>query len=48
MGFSLLVITIVVLYLIDVSQTAHAIRRNYPLVGRFRYFFKTLGEFFRQ
>ena len=48
LGFSLLVITIVVMYLIDVSQTAHAIRRNYPVVGRFRYLFETLGEFFRQ
>ncbi len=29
-------------------QKRHAIRRNYPLIGRFRYFFETLGEFFRQ
>ncbi|ERS14010.1 glutamate synthase [Alcanivorax sp. PN-3] len=29
-------------------QTAHSIRRNYPLIGRFRYFFEHLGEFFRQ
>ena len=29
-------------------QKAHAIRRNYPLIGRFRYFFEHLGEFFRQ
>ncbi len=29
-------------------QTRHAIRRNYPLIGRFRYFFEHLGEFFRQ
>ena len=29
-------------------QKAHAIRRNYPLIGRFRYFFEHIGEFFRQ
>lgn len=29
-------------------QKTHAIRRNYPLIGRFRYFFEHLGEFFRQ
>ena len=39
---------IVVLYLIDRSQTRHTIRRNYPVVGRFRYWFEHLGTFFRQ
>lgn len=29
-------------------ETRHAIRRNYPLIGRLRYFFEHLGEFFRQ
>lgn len=29
-------------------QKQHAIRRNFPLVGRFRYFFEHMGEFFRQ
>ena len=29
-------------------QSAHAVRRNYPLLGRFRYFFERMGEFFRQ
>src|SRR5690606_4385368 len=29
-------------------QKSHAIRRNYPLVGRFRYLLEHLGEFFRQ
>jgi glutamate synthase domain-containing protein 2 len=42
------VVTLVVLYVRDVTQTKHAIRRNYPLVGRFRYLFEHLGEFFRQ
>ncbi len=33
------VIAIAVMYVIDVTQTSHAIRRNFPVVGRFRYFF---------
>ncbi|MCF6444406.1 FMN-binding glutamate synthase family protein [Nereida sp. MMG025] len=37
-----------VLFVIDRSQTEDAIRRNYPVIGRFRYLFSTLGEFFRQ
>ncbi len=43
-GFLALVLT----YVIDRTQTKHAIRRNYPVVGRFRYFFEEMGEFFRQ
>jgi glutamate synthase domain-containing protein 2 len=42
------VLAVIVLYILDVTQTKHAIRRNYPVVGRFRYFFEHLGEFFRQ
>ncbi|SIQ92667.1 FMN-binding glutamate synthase family protein [Marinobacterium stanieri] len=41
-------VTGVVMYQIDKRQTAHTIRRNYPLLGRFRYIFEELGEFFRQ
>lgn len=39
---------VVVAFVVDVTQTKQAIRRNYPVVGRFRYFFEKLGEFFRQ
>ena len=35
---------LVVIYIMDVSQTKHAIRRNYPVVGHFRYFFEHLGD----
>lgn len=42
------VIYIAIIYVIDVTQTQQTIRRNYPVVGRFRYFFEHLGEFFRQ
>lgn len=45
-GVALLVA--VVLGIIDRSQTSDAIRRNYPVLGRFRGLFSTLGEFFRQ
>ncbi|MGK0500250.1 MAG: glutamate synthase domain-containing protein 2 [Oceanicoccus sp.] len=44
----LAVLSIFVIYLIDITQTSHTIRRNYPVVGRFRYFFEHIGEFFRQ
>ena len=38
----------IVLFVIDRMQTEDAIRRNYPVIGRFRHLFSTLGEFFRQ
>jgi hypothetical protein len=43
--FALLVI---LLFIADISQTKDAVRRNYPVIGRFRYLFIRLGEFFRQ
>jgi glutamate synthase domain-containing protein 2 len=48
LGMGVAIIGIGVLYIIDITQTQHAIRRNFPVVGRFRYFFEHLGEFFRQ
>ncbi len=39
---------VLVLYIIDRTQRGDAIRRNYPVIGRFRHLFSTLGEFFRQ
>jgi len=44
----LLIAIILVLFLIDISQTKDAVRRNYPVIGRFRNLFSSLGEFFRQ
>ncbi len=38
----------VVLFVIDRLQKRDAIRRNYPVIGRFRGLFTALGEFFRQ
>ena len=46
--FATLLLTVVVTYIYDVTQTKTAIRRNYPVIGHFRYFFEHLGEFFRQ
>jgi len=37
-----------VMFVIDRMQTHDAIRRNYPVIGRFRKIFTELGEFFRQ
>lgn len=45
-GSALLVI--VIIYILDRIQTTQAIRRNYPVIGRFRYLFEHLGTFFRQ
>ncbi|MEQ8689853.1 MAG: FMN-binding glutamate synthase family protein [Pseudomonadales bacterium] len=42
------VIVIAVLYVIDRTLTKHSVRRNYPVIGRFRYYFEHIGEFFRQ
>ncbi len=44
----LLVLAILGLYFWDRNQKKHAILRNYPLVGHFRYLFEYMGEFFRQ
>ncbi|HHJ12933.1 MAG TPA: FMN-binding glutamate synthase family protein [Gammaproteobacteria bacterium] len=44
----LVALTIVIVYILDVTQTKQAIRRNYPVIGHFRYFFEDLGKFFRQ
>ncbi len=44
----LLALYVLALYIIDRTQKEHTVRRNYPVIGRFRYFFEHLGEFFRQ
>lgn len=41
-------IVIVALFVMDITQTKQAIRHNYPVIGRLRYFFEYLGVFFRQ
>lgn len=39
---------IIILLVVDRFQNKDAVRRNYPVLGRFRNIFITLGEFFRQ
>ncbi len=48
LGLLVLLLLAVVYYLIDITQTRHAVRRNFPVIGRFRYAFEHLGDFFRQ
>ena len=42
------VLAVLVFFVVDRMQTSDAIRRNYPVIGRFRHLFSALGEFFRQ
>src|SRR5437870_10528170 len=39
---------IVFWFIEDVTQKKHAVLRNYPVIGRLRYFFEKQGEYFRQ
>ncbi|MFK5915077.1 MAG: FMN-binding glutamate synthase family protein [Woeseiaceae bacterium] len=36
------------IFISDITQSKDAIRKNYPVIGRFRSVFSDLGEFFRQ
>lgn len=42
------ILYVFIIYVIDKTQTQQTIRRNYPVIGRFRYLFEHMGEFFRQ
>jgi glutamate synthase domain-containing protein 2 len=39
---------LVFIFIRDITQKKHSVLRNYPIVGRLRYFFEQLGEYFRQ
>jgi glutamate synthase domain-containing protein 2 len=39
---------LIVLIIHDVTQKKHTVLRNFPVVGRLRFFFESLGEYFRQ
>jgi hypothetical protein len=43
-----MVVALAALYIHDRRQVTHTILRNYPIVGYFRYFAETLGEYMRQ
>jgi len=44
----LLIAAVFIMFIIDITQTKNSVRRNYPVLGRFRALFSHLGEFFRQ
>ena len=44
----LVALTLAVIFVLDVTQTTYAVRRNYPVIGRMRHIFEWLGRFFRQ
>ncbi len=46
-GF-IVIAALVVLFLKDITQKKHAVLRNFPVIGRLRYFLEELGEYFRQ
>ena len=41
-------LVVVIIFIFDITQSKHAIRKNFPVIGHFRYGFEKLGEFFRQ
>jgi glutamate synthase domain-containing protein 2 len=45
---AVLAAAIFAVYLHDIRQRQHTILRNYPLIGHFRYFAETWGEYMRQ
>jgi glutamate synthase domain-containing protein 2 len=44
----LVFVALVFWYVKDITQKKHTVLRNYPVIGRLRYFFEQLGEYFRQ
>ncbi|UTW56639.1 FMN-binding glutamate synthase family protein [Kordiimonas sp. SCSIO 12610] len=47
-AIGLVVLGTIILYVIDRTQTKHAVRRNFPVIGRGRYWMEHIGVFFRQ
>jgi hypothetical protein len=45
-GFVLLIIAIIAVH--DLTQRNHAVTRNFPVIGHFRYFFEEMGQPLRQ
>lgn len=41
-------LAVVIVFILDITQSKYAIRRNYPVIGRIRPVFERLGRFFRQ
>ena len=47
LGF-VLIGALIVLIIHDITQKKHTVLRNYPVIGRLRFFLENLGEYFRQ
>jgi len=45
---SIAMLVLGIMFIRDITQSRHAIRRNFPVVGRLRYFLEQQGVFFRQ
>ncbi|MBV6475430.1 MAG: hypothetical protein MOGDAGHF_00959 [Rhodocyclaceae bacterium] len=43
-----LFVLLVFWYVKDITQKKHTVLRNFPVIGRLRYFFEQMGEYFRQ
>lgn len=43
----LILILFILLFIYDITQKEHAILRNYPIIGHFRYLLEKLGVYFR-
>jgi len=44
----IVMLALLVMFLQDVFQTKHSVRRNFPVLGRLRYFLENLGVYLRQ
>src|SRR5215210_6461941 len=44
----LLVAVLGFVFIRDITQKKHSVLRNYPVIGRLRYVFEQMGEYFRQ
>lgn len=42
------ILLLIILFVVDRTQKQHPVLRNYPLIGRARYFLETIGPEFRQ
>ena len=44
----IVMLVLLVMFIQDIVQREHTVRRNFPVIGRLRYFLERQGEFFRQ
>ncbi len=44
----IVMLILAIMFVQDIFQTKHAVRRNFPVIGRMRYFLEKQGDYFRQ